>query len=325
MERKKRRVVKRRFLSSKTDNISRITIPAALQKIKLIYYSEGYRDRTVDDYEMYWNEFFTIIEKYFIDDVTSEDIRTYIAYLKREKGLSNVTINIRLTAMRAMFNRLFLEGVIKGENPVLNIKRLKTDEKVIMGLKDSQIRRLFGAINKESYAGRRDYVAMLLMLKGGLRVNEIDSLEVEDIDFESEVIRLPGVKNKNRKTRIVPLSKKVSDELKMLTTKNKQYFGDEAKYVFVTNVGNPLLPDYLRKNMYKYANKAGLVGECKVSPHKLRHNFAINFLKNGGDIRALQLIMGHADLSTTQVYLKYDEEEIKERFNQVEENDDLDV
>ncbi|KMJ59377.1 DNA integration/recombination/inversion protein [Bacillus sp. LL01] len=325
MDQKRRRVVKRRFLNNKADDNSRITVPAALQKIKLIYYSEGYRDRTVDDYEMYWTEFFSIIDKPFIDDVTSDDVRNYISYLKREKHLSHVTINIRLTAMKAMFNRLFLEGVIKGENPVLYIKRLKTDEKVIMGLKDNQIRRLFGAINKESFSGRRDYIAMLLMLKCGLRVNEIDSLEVEDIDFESEVIRLPGIKNKNRKTRIVPLSMKVLSELKMLTEKNRQDFGDDCKYVFVTNIGNPLLPDYLRKNMYKYASKAGLVGECKVSPHKLRHTFAINFLKNGGDIRALQLIMGHADLSTTQVYLKYDEEEIKERFNQVEENDDLDV
>ncbi|WP_404351619.1 tyrosine-type recombinase/integrase [Sutcliffiella horikoshii] len=324
MDKKRKRVVKRRFLNNSYDGGSKTTVPAALQKIKLIYYSEGYRDRTINDYEMYWEEFFAIIKKSYVDEVTSEDFRIYIAHLRREKGLSNVTINIRLTAMRAMFNRLFLEGIIK-DNPVLNIKRLKTDEKVIMGLKDDQIRRLFNVINKESYAGRRDYTAMLLMLKGGLRVNEIDSLEIEDIDFESEVIRLPGVKNKNRKTRIVPINKKVLEELRELIAKNKKYFGDDFKFVFVTNTGKTLIPDYLRKNMYKYAGKAGLIGECKVSPHKMRHTFAINFLKNGGDIRALQLIMGHADISTTQIYLKYDEEEIKQRFSQVEDNDNLDV
>lgn len=323
---RKRKIVKRRDLND--DFLyysSRLTVSEALRKINMIFVSEGYRDRTINDYEMYWNEFFKIIKAEYIDTVTTDDFRFYVNHLIKERGLSPVTVNIRLTSMRSMFNRLYKEGILGRVNPVANIKKLRTDEPKVMGLKDEHILRLFSVIDKDSYPGYRDYCAMLLMLKCGLRSNEINALEVADIDFDNEVIQLPGSKNKNRKSRIIPVPKKVLRELKYLASENRKYFGNQVRMVFLNYDGTPLKDDHLRKRMHKYASKCGLKGSVAISPHKLRHTFAINFLRNGGDIRALQLIMGHADLSTTQVYLTYSNEDLKNRFNKVDKNDTLDV
>ncbi|MCA1319767.1 tyrosine-type recombinase/integrase [Bacillus tianshenii] len=325
MERK-RKIVRRRSLND--DFLyysSRLTVAEALNKIKLIFVSEGYRDRTINDYEMYWKEFFKIIEAEYIDTVSTDDFRAYVHHLLKERGLSPVTVNIRLTSMRSMFNRLFKEGILGRTNPVENIRKLRTDEPKVKGLKDEHILRLFSVIDKDTYPGYRDYCAMLLMLKCGLRLNEINALEVADIDFDDSVIHLTGSKNKNRKRRIIPVPKKVLQELKHLASENRKYFGNSVRMVFLNHDGTPLLDDHLRKRMHLYAEKCGLKGSVAISPHKLRHTFAINFLKNGGDIRALQLIMGHADLSTTQVYLTYSNEDIKYGFNKVDKNDNLDV
>lgn len=159
----------------------------------------------------------------------------------------------------------------------------------------------------------------------GLRINEINSLEVNDIDFENEVIILPGSKNKNRRTRIVPMTKKVTSVLKQLITETKSYFSDINNYVFVNNEGEVLKDDHIRKRMHYYGKKANLLGECKCSPHSLRHTFAVKFLKNTGDIRALQLLLGHSELATTEIYLNYNDRDVKEKYKQAEESDLLDI
>lgn len=224
-----------------------------------------------------------------------------------------------------MFNRLDNEKLLQGENPAARIKKLKTDESKVKTFTDKQVRRLFAQIDKETFPGYRDYCALLTMLKCGLRINEINALEIKDIDFDNEVIVLPGSKNKNRRTRVVPMTKKVSSVLKQLITETKSYFNNDNDYVFVNNEGEMLRDDLIRKRMYEYGKKANLHGECKCSPHTLRHTFAVNFLKNTGDIRALQLLLGHSELATTEIYLNYSDQDIKEKYKQAEESDLLDL
>ncbi|MGI2732496.1 tyrosine-type recombinase/integrase [Bacillus cytotoxicus] len=117
-------------------------------------------------------------------------------------------------------------------------------------------------IDKTSYAGYRDYVAMLVMLKCGLRINEVNSLEVGDVDFDNGVILLSGRKNKNRKSRVIPMSKKVQNELAQLVTETKEYFDGLGKHVFVNSFGEPLKYDHIRKRMNYYVKQAGLTKIC---------------------------------------------------------------
>lgn len=303
------------------------TITEALETVMNIYIAEGYRDRTMNDYRKYWQEFTEIagfLPDENISDITADHLRKYIAFMLKERGLSPVTVNIRLGGIRAIFTRLEKEGIIN-ESPAAKVRKLKTEEQRLLTLTDTQVRRIFKVIDRDSFAGFRDYCAMLTMLKCGLRSNEINALEISDVDLENRVILLPGAKNKNRKTRTVPISPKVAEELEQLIGETREYFGDHITHVFTNQFGEPLREDHLRKRMDKYARTSGLKDECRASPHSLRHSFAVNFLKNGGDIRTLMKVLGHSDLSTTQIYLDFTDDVVTEQYNKVIANDTLDV
>ncbi|HGO9402514.1 TPA: tyrosine-type recombinase/integrase [Bacillus cereus] len=148
---------------------------------------------------------------------------------------------------------------------------------------------------------------------------------MNDVDFDNGVILLPGRKNKNRKSRVIPMSKKVQNELAQLVTETGEYFEGLGTAVFVNSFGEPMKYDHMRKRMNCYGKQAGLTKECRCSPHSLRHIFAVNLLKSGGDIRTLSLILGHSDLSTTQVYLSYSDTHVVEQYMKASDNDDLEV
>ncbi|MGM7723737.1 tyrosine-type recombinase/integrase [Metabacillus sp. Hm71] len=322
---KRKGIVKRRNVPKMDVTVdNKISVEDALEVVMRIYLSEGYRERTMHDYRKFWDEFMRIIDRKYIQDVTADDFRRYITELLKVRELSPVTVNIRLSAMRTMFRRLHNEKFI-AENPGARIHKLRTDEQKLFTLTDKQVKRLFSTVDHDSFAGYRDYVAMLVMLKCGLRSNEINSLEVKDIDFDNGVILLPGAKNKNRKTRTVPMTKKVIDHLLQLINETREYFDSAVTFVFTNQFGERMKDDHLRKRMDFYARKAGLKGECRASPHSLRHTFSTNFLKNGGNIRTLQQILGHSDISTTQVYLNYTDDQVIEQYRKVNESDSLDV
>lgn len=323
--RKKRGIVKRRETGIKYE-ISRKNLhyEKALDEIIRIFETENYRDRTINDYRRNWREFFKIIGKENVFDVTREDFRKYIRQRMQIDGLAAGTVNIRLGGVKSIFSRLVKEGILT-ENPGKDIPKLRTDEKPIFAFSDRQLKRLFSIIDKTSVAGYRDYVAMITMLYCGLRANEIENLEISDIDFDNSVIMLPGSKNKNRKIRAVPMNRKVREELRQLIIENQENFGEDITHVFLTTFGEPIHHGLIRKRMHKYGKDAGLIDEARVSPHSLRHTFAIRYLKNGGDIRTLQMILGHSDITTTQVYLRYNNADIIDQYNKATENDDLNL
>ncbi|WP_066192402.1 tyrosine-type recombinase/integrase [Gracilibacillus timonensis] len=302
--------------------------------------SEGARERTLTDYKKFFEEFREEahpLPKY-ADELTADDFRKFINRLL-ERGLEPATVNIRMNAVRSVVNHLFKKKLIGESNPVESVKKLKVDQNASQPLEDNQIRRIFSVVDKNLFSGYRDYCAMLLMLKSGLRINEVNALDETDINFDQRYILLPGSKNKNRKTRIVPITEQVAEELRTLIEEQHYYFGDvedvdtveeneeegskEVTNVFRNTDGSPISENGIRRNMYRYKQRAGLPSSCKVSPHTLRHTFAVNFMRLGGDIRALMEILGHTSLETTQVYLKYSKDTILDRYRIVEEKDDF--
>ncbi|MFC0525508.1 tyrosine-type recombinase/integrase [Pontibacillus salicampi] len=319
-------VVKRRE-SGKEYEVQRVNLSyeKVVERISKVYESEGYRHRTVRDYMSYWREFFEIIKKENVFDVTKEDFRRYITTLLDVRKLSPVTVNIRLVSVKAIFSKLVKEELLSS-NPGEEIPKLKIDEKKIYALSDSQIKRLFSMVDTDSVAGYRDYCAMLTALYCGLRSNELNALEIEDVDFDNKVILLPGAKNKNRKTRMIPMTEKVRNELHQLVTENIENFGRDVKHVFVNSFGESIRHDLIRKRMNMYGKKSGLDKEgVRCSPHSLRHSFAVRFLRGGGDIRTLQTIMGHSEISTTQVYLRYTDEDLFDRYQEASKRNPLDI
>lgn len=293
-----------------------------LKKIRLIFEAENYRKRTIEEYGRHWKEFFEIIGKTIVTDVTKEDIRKYIRIGRQVRNYAAGTVNIRLGGVKSIFSRLVKEGILE-VSPAKGIPKIRLDENPIYAFSEKQLSRLFSVVDKEKYVGFRDYVALYTILYCGLRGNEIDALEISDLDFENNVIMLPGTKNKNRKVRAVPMTQEVAEHLRQLVRECQEYFGDDITHVFVNSFGEPLKHGLFRKRMSKYGKISGVSEEVRVSPHSLRHTFAIRFLKNGGDIRALQMILGHADIATTQVYLRYNAADIMDSYVKANKNDKL--
>ncbi|MBN9655994.1 tyrosine-type recombinase/integrase [Halobacillus sp. GSS1] len=297
-----------------------ISVSDALEKVMLVYETEGYREKTVRSYRSYYEEFIEIVRRENVSDITKDDARRYIKFLLDKRGLSPVTVNIRLASLRSVFNRMVSENILE-ESPLDSVKKLRTDEGKVFSLTDNQVTRLFNAVDTDTFAGYRDYVAMLVMLKSGLRSNEVNSLDIIDLDLDNRVMMLPGAKNKNRKSRSVPMTVQVAQEVRNLIAEEREYFGPDIQKVFVSQFGQQLRDDHLRKRLDKYARKAGLKGECRASPHSLRHTFAVRFLSSGGDLKSLQSILGHSDLASTEVYVKYTDERVKENFDKVTAKD----
>jgi integrase/recombinase XerD len=315
---------KRAYQQKRPDNgyNGRLTPKEAAERVLNIYLTEGYRERTIRDYGYHWNEFTSIVEKTYVDEYTKDDVRAYITSLLRERHLSPVTANIRLSSLKSIFTCLTKEGYID-ESPAASIPKLRIDQRRPKILNEKQLRRLFASVNKDSYVGFRDYCMMLVALKCGLRSDEVYRLEKQDIDFVEEIIFLPGVKNKNRKNRPVPLSRKVVEPLRQLINETRRFV--ETSYVFVNQFGEPTTERTFGRQMRRYGIKSGLKNECQVSPHVLRHTFAVNYLVNGGDIRSLQKILGHSDLSTTEIYLDFTDEMVKKQYRKAENNDNIDL
>jgi len=308
--------------STTVDASRRYTLDEAFELFVRVKEAEGKRKRTLHDYRKHWGYFRKWLnENYpqvnYINQVTANIARDYYLYMAADRskyqGVNNrylpgeklapATVAIRLRTFRAMFRFWFDEGIITG-NPTENIKPPKEDEEEIVVFSEEQLMMMLSAANQRNYKGFRDWVLMTLLADTGLRINEALALKLNMIDFTNKVIRLPAAVNKNRKSRIVPFSENLSRYLHELIEETKNHFQTES--IFVDVYGKELNADAVRKIFRRYAEKAGLIGKVKFSPHVFRHYFCTQYLLNGGDIATLQRIVGHADISTTRKYLQPD-------------------
>jgi integrase/recombinase XerD len=319
-----------------TDQSRNYALDEAFELFCKVKEAEGKRKRTLLDYRKHWGYFRKWLDSYhpeitFIRQVTPTIGREYYLYMASDRskyqGVSNrylpgvklapATVAIRLRSFRAMFRFWTIEGVIK-ENPTLNIKPPKEDEEEIVVFSEEQLMSMLSAANRKTFKGFRDWVLMTLLADTGLRISEAVSLTTELIDFSNNVIRLPASLNKNRKKRVVPFSSHVSANLHELIEENRLHF--ETDFVFVDVYGKQLTADAVRKIFRRYAEKAGLIGKVKFSPHVFRHFFCRQYLLNGGDIATLQAIVGHADITTTRKYLQVETTHIRsqhEKFSPI--------
>ncbi|WP_160910466.1 tyrosine-type recombinase/integrase [Halobacillus litoralis] len=278
--------------------------------------AEGLRERTIKDYEAHFGYFLTWLgendlAQLSITDLTIDIIRGYVTYMQ-EKPLSPVTINIRIRTLRS-FLRFIYEEQYYNENLANRVKIMKTDEDTLKIMSDEQIAAILNAIDKRSYTGFRDYVAIALMIDTGMRISEVGSLTKEQVDFEQRYIHLPSDKVKNRKGRYVPISPKVNKALYQLIAENSSVFN--VSEVFLSVYGTPFQPGSFRKRLITYRDKAGVKG-VRVSPHSFRHYFAKNYILNGGDPFTLQLILGHSDMQIVRRYIQMNRTEVQAKHHQ---------
>jgi integrase/recombinase XerD len=292
--------------------------------------TEGLRDRTIKDHKKHFEYLMKWMQEYYpdikyVDDVTTHILREYVYYLSHEKplyeghpnkseedkaktGLSSSTINIRITTLKTFFNWLYNEKIIP-LNPAENIKKQRVEEDTIGAFTDEQVEALLSQVDTKTYAGYRDFVLMRLMLETGMRINEVLSLKKSNIDFTTRLITLNGSQNKNRRVRVIPISKEMVRLMLDLIAENQSYFPESEK-IFLTNYGEPLTQITVSHRIKQYARKAGIADQVRCSPHTFRHTFAKNFLLAGGDIIALQRILGHSTMDMVRKYVQHTPEDL---------------
>ncbi len=254
-----------------------------------------------------------------VTQIGAGEMRAFIIYLlqkrcfsnhpyskPQQKGLSGHTINTYMRPIRAFWSWLVEEEIITS-NPFSRIKIPKPPMKVIATFSTSQIGSLLGVMNG-SAEGYRGAVIVLTLLDTGLRVNELINLRMENVWLQEGLVKVLG---KGNKERLVPIGKQIR---KLLWRYITQYRPEPARpnldNLFLTQDGRPLTKNRVEIIMKRYGRMAGLTG-VRCSPHTLRHTFAINFLRNDGDIFSLQKILGHSSLEMTRQYCELANVDIK--------------
>ena len=230
--------------------------------------------------------------------VQDHHVRSFIARLHR-KGLGGRSIQRVLSSIRSYYRYLMREG-LASQNPAVSVKAPKSARKLPATLDTDTITRLLD-IPTDAPLAIRDKAIMELFYSSGLRLSELAAITWHQVDFGSGLVTVTG---KGNKTRMVPLGSYAQKALVEWRKVRGQFADFTLPEVFVSQRGNPISVRTIQSRIRHWARHQGL--PQKVHPHLLRHRFASHMLESSGDLRAVQELLGHADISTTQVYTHLD-------------------
>ena len=240
-------------------------------------------------------------------DVDPEHLVAFLGTLKKE-GLSATSINRTLAAIRGLYRYLLRSGHIP-ENPLTKVSLAKVWMRLPDTLSLHEMEELLQKPDDTTPQGLRDKAMFELLYATGLRVSELVTLTVNAVNWQVGCLTATG---KGRKERIVPIGKTAIAILRRYMEESRPLLLKEKKtdVLFVNRRGGGLTRQALWKTIRKYALLAGI--QKKVHPHTFRHSFATHLLEGGADLRAVQVMLGHADISTTQVYTHVTRERLRE-------------
>jgi integrase/recombinase XerC len=226
--------------------------------------------------------------------VTEHHVRGLIARLHRQ-GLGSRSLQRLLSAIRSYYRWLMKEGLAE-HNPAKAVKAPKAQKKLPATLDTDAVTQLLN-IQDDSPLAIRDKAIMELFYSSGLRLSELAGLRWDQIDAASGLVTVTG---KGNKTRVIPVGSVAAGALEKWRKARANFAGFEEPHIFVSNRGTPISTRANQSRIRYWARRQGLPQQ--VYPHLLRHSFASHMLESSGDLRAVQELLGHADISTTQVY-----------------------
>jgi len=239
-------------------------------------------------------------------DVTASDLQSYLAeYVSR--GARPRTSARLLSTLRRFFRFLLREGMIAAD-PTALLEAPKLGRPIPKSLSEEQVEKILLAPVVETDLGLRDRAMLEVLYATGLRVSELVALTVEQTNLQSGVVRVIG---KGRKERLVPLGDEAVSWVEQFLGRSRLAIlnGRMSEFLFPTSRGTAMTRQAFWHNLKRYARTAGL--PVLPSPHTLRHAFATHLLNHGADLRVVQMLLGHADLSTTQIYTQVARERLK--------------
>lgn len=287
------------------------------QFLEYLEIERGRSVKTVENYDRYITRFFVFSKVKTPADLTEEQVREFRLFLNRQAGtkvggrvetMKRRTQNYYLIALRAFLKFMRKRGV-SSLSPE-RIELAKVPERSLDLISPTDLNRLLNSPEKGSLEGKRDRAILELFFSTGLRVSELCSLSIDDVDLTRDEFPVRG---KGDKVRVVFLSDDAKDAIREYLGSRKDM--DDAlfiRYGKKANVGDEprITPRAVQRLFKKYAAKAGITR--KVTPHVLRHSFATDLLSNGADLRSVQALLGHANIGTTQIYTHVTDSHLRE-------------
>lgn len=282
--------------------------------IEYIKFEKRYSAHTVQAYTTDLNQFDSFIKEHFncTDPATADHqmIRSWIAGLS-ENNISTRTINRKISSLRSYYQYLLQSGSIS-EDPLQKVVYPKSSKELPVYVDQTDMERLFEQAGfTNSFDGLRDRLIMELLYSTGIRLAELAGLKEADVDFHNRAIKVTGKRNKQR---IIPLSDRILDIISEYIRQKKKQKGGENVNLFITKKGNKIYHKMIYRIVHKYLALVTTIS--RKSPHVIRHSFATHMLNRGADLNAIKELLGHANLSATQVYTHNTIDKLKTIYKQ---------
>jgi integrase/recombinase XerC len=240
-----------------------------------------------------------------VQEINFQIVRSWVASLL-EKGISPRTVNRKISTLKTYFKFLLRDGIIL-ENPMIKIISPKSKKRLPLFVEEDQIESLLNEVKfDDGFSGERDKLIIELFYLTGIRLSELINIMISDIDFDDNLIKVLGKRNKER---LIPLSFTITKALQSYISRYNL-----GGYLFTNINGAKLYNKLVYRVVNKYIGKISSIN--KKSPHILRHTFATHMLNNGADINAIKELLGHTNLSATQVYTHNTIEKLKSVYKQ---------
>jgi len=281
--------------------------------IRYLKFEKRYSVHTQKAYETDLIQYKDYLEVHYESSVvkaTDVMIRSWMMFLI-EGFCTKRSLNRKLSSLRQFYKYAVRNDLLEN-NPMLRVVSMKTDKKIPSFLSESEMTFLLEAVEyPDDYEGKRDQAVLQMFYNTGMRLSELIALKVDDIDFLRKHVKVFG---KRSKERIIPLLESHLVDLQLYVKFRKQFAENSDPHLFLTASGDILYP----KLVYRIVNSylSGVTGVRQKSPHVLRHAFATHMLNDGADLSAIKEILGHASLTSTQIYTHNSAEQLKKVYEQ---------
>ena len=281
--------------------------------IEYLQIEKNYSQYTIEHYQHDISEFFMFMAEQAIADLTKveyQDVRIYLTELY-DKKMSRKSVARKISSLRSFFKFLLREEKV-AENPFALVSIPKAQKKLPEFFYEEEMMQLFNACEASTPLGQRNKALLELLYATGIRVSECSQIRLKDLDMYLSTVLVRG---KGSKERYVPFGSFAQDALDTYINHGRKKLlanGNVQENLFLNARGGPLTARGIRTILDKIIEKSSLTG--KIHPHMLRHTFATHLMANGADMRTVQELLGHAFLSSTQVYTHVTNEYLKKTY-----------
>ena len=281
--------------------------------LKYLQLEKRYSHHTIKAYQIDLTQFQDYLEETYesvLQKAKHSMDRSWLAQML-DYGISPRSVNRKITALKSFYKFLLKEEIIK-EDPTLKVIPPKMSKKLPAFVEEGQMSELLDELDfTDDYAGVRDKLMIELFYSTGIRQSELINLKIKDIDLSSNMIKVLGKRNKER---LIPLTIELRQKIDAYLNIRAELPIKDSLYLLLTNKGKKLYPTLVYRQVNHYLSQVTSLD--KKSPHVLRHTFATHMLNNGADLNAIKELLGHANLSATQVYTHNTIDKIEKVYKQ---------